>query len=108
MRRTRQERARALCLSRLLWELAQLDVPDLTLESRQNRDRHDASTIGPARRARRAHQALQFDHRRPHDEPLLWLPALFAGAAAVARAGQTEYLATLAPRITVLDIEPAG
>lgn len=108
MRRSRQERARALCLTRLLWELAQLDVPAVTVESRQNRDRHDASTIGAARRAGRAHTALRFDHQRPRDEPLLWLPDLVAGAVAVAYAGQAEYLAPLGPRITVIEVEPPG
>lgn len=107
MGRTRQERARALCLNQLLWELAQDDIAEIVLESRRQRDSHDASTIGAAKRAKLCHPQVHFQHARPLDEPLLWLPDLFAGAVATERNGQPSYLAALAGLIVIVDVAPA-
>jgi len=108
MQRTRQERARALCLTGLLWELAGRDVPEVVLESRRQRDRHDRSTIGAAKQARAAHPALHFEHRGPLQEPLLWLSDVVAGAVALDRLGQGAYLEALGGSISVVEVAGAG
>lgn len=51
----------------------QIDGPAATLhiERRDGLDHHDRDTIV---RARRREPALNFEHLRPHGDPLLWVP----------------------------------
>jgi hypothetical protein len=81
--RTRQVRARALCLHALLWDLKEAAVDRLVIESRQDHnDRKDRQTIIRAQRAGIATETLRYSFEGPKDEPLLWLPDAIAGAAA--------------------------
>lgn len=65
----RQVEARAACL-RIIVEQLQLDeVGRLVVESRQD-DREDVRLI---ERVRSAEPQLVFEHRRPKEEPLLWI-----------------------------------
>jgi hypothetical protein len=76
-----QERARARCLTRLLWELIELRVTELVFESRDGPlNNRDAATIANARRAGQAPKGMKFDFGDPYEEPLLWLPDAIAGA----------------------------
>lgn len=72
------EQARAECLSKLV-HLAQSEGQGATLyiERRDGLDGHDRATIV---RARSSEPALNFEHLRPHGDPLLWIPDAFAWA----------------------------
>lgn len=79
----RHERARALCMGRLLWDLRDSAVDELVIESRQERnDRRDRRTIIAAQKAHRARPDLSYRHERPATVPMLWLPDIVAGAVA--------------------------
>jgi hypothetical protein len=100
----RPERARRVCLTRLLWELEQRDVFDVVFESRQNRDRDDRAHIVRAQKAGHCSRSLRYDFALPLQEPLLWLPDLVAGAVAYAHVGRGEQCLTLlGENVTVVD-----
>lgn len=89
----RQDRARALCIEEMLWGLKELGASRVVFESRQARnDRKDARTIEQAKRAGRASPALEYDFRRPQEEPLLWVPDALAGVASAHVAGEDSTL----------------
>jgi hypothetical protein len=75
----RQQRARALCLKRLVWELAERGVRRVVLESRGDMDVSDRKILGGLRRAGviPADLAYEFATKR---EPALWMPDAIAGA----------------------------
>lgn len=105
----RSERARALLLNRALWDLAELGVAELVLESRQeHNDVRDRRIIAAAQRAGMASPELVYRHERPHSEPLLWLPDAAAGAVAAAVAGETSsYVEVLERgRLVVVEVGP--
>lgn len=100
----RPERARRVCLTRLLWELEQRAVLNVVFESRQNRDRDDRAHILRAQKAGHCSRELRYGFALPLQEPLLWLPDLVAGAVAYARVGRGEQcLALLGEGVTVID-----
>ena len=72
------EDVRADCLA-VIVETAQADGQAATLyvERRDGLDHYDRETIV---RARRREPALNFEHLRPHGDPLLWIPDAFAWA----------------------------
>lgn len=79
-------RQRETIRQRLLTELAVMvasrPAVELTIESRDSRnDRFDRSTLIQARRDGRVADDLAYVHRRPTEEPLLWLADGLAGAA---------------------------
>ena len=108
---TKSERARALCLDRLLWDLTTdprlAEVTALVLESRQeHNDRKDRRIIAAAQRSRRAPRELRYRHERPDVEPLLWFPDAVAGAVSAHLAGDTNrYLDRLADTVRVVDVD---
>lgn len=105
----RQDRARALCVGSLVWDLQQLDVSHVVFESRQARnDRKDADTIEQARRAQRAAPGLTYAFNRPQAEPLLWVADAVAGAVATHLAdGNSGYVGLLpAGLLAIRDIRP--
>jgi hypothetical protein len=102
-----QERARARCLTRLLWELIEHRVTHLVFESRdESLNNRDAVTIANARRAGQAPEDMAFDFGDPNEEPLLWLPDAIAGAAGAHIIGEgSEHFQTLptSRRLVILD-----
>lgn len=81
--RREQGRARRLCLEELLWDLRQLGIGELVIESRgEDLDRQDRQAIIEARRALIAPDGLKYGFARPKEEPLLWIPDSIAGAVA--------------------------
>ncbi|HZT66112.1 MAG TPA: hypothetical protein VFA11_10025 [Acidimicrobiales bacterium] len=92
--RRRQERARALCLNRMLWDLGQeLAGAELVLETRQDRnDRKDRQTIIRAQKAGIAPPDLRYRFEHPGGEPLLWAADAAAGAVAGHLVEQGNYL----------------
>jgi hypothetical protein len=71
----RQERARAVCLRHLIWELDRSGVDGLTLEARpatlMNRDRR---VVDGLRAQRAVAPRFRLTHGFPDGEPMLWLP----------------------------------
>jgi len=52
---------------------------------------------------------LRYAFGRPHQESLVWLPDLVAGAVADALGGQTtRHLAALGDSVSVVDVGPSG
>ena len=104
---SKQDRARAQCLKRLLWDLRDLDVDELVFESRdEHNDRKDRRTIVRAQNAQAAPKLLGYDFRRPQEEPLLWLPDAAAGAVAMQTAeGITRFAGLLGDRLVVTAVD---
>jgi len=102
----RPERARRLCLTRLLWELEHRNARDVLLESRgPAQDRDDRRHIGNAQRAQQLEPGLVFGFGNPLAEPLLWLPDLLAGAVNRDRSEELDCcLELLGPGVTVIDV----
>ncbi|PRI11010.1 hypothetical protein [Leucobacter massiliensis] len=85
----RQERARRLCLERLLHELHSLGVERVWAETRtqslNDRDRTMVAALR-SRGAIPAHLAVEF--AQPDQEPMLWLPDAVAGAVGMHHRGR--------------------
>lgn len=76
----REERARAVCLERLGWELARHDVSLLTLESRASAlVARDLRVVEALRGRRVIPKTLRVEHGAPRSEPMLWLPDQLLG-----------------------------
>ena len=92
------EHARAECLA-LIIEHAQADDRGATLyiERRDGLDHRDRETIV---RARRREPALNFEHLRPHGDPLLWIPDAFAWAVGA----RGEWLDRVRDAVTIRDL----
>lgn len=84
----RQERARALCLERLAWELDEYGVQLLTLEARPTQLMlRDLRTIDGLRSKRAISRQLRVEHELPSAEPMLWVADQVLGALGEAMAG---------------------
>lgn len=71
-----QDASRALCLERAIVDLQTRGATvSLLIESRDGLGAQDRTTIT---KARRSATPLSFEHLRPNDDPLLWLPDCFA------------------------------
>jgi hypothetical protein len=93
----RQERARALCLEKMLWDFRDEGVDMVVFESREaHNDKKDAKNIAHAQRAGRAPDDFRYSFMRPQGEPLLWIADAIAGASSAHVAGEElHYLAGL-------------
>ena len=92
------EEARAECLTRLV-ALAQSSAEAATLyiERRNGLDAHDRAAIV---RARSPEPPLNFEHLRPHSDPLLWLPDAFAWAVGA----RGEWLGRVRDAVTINEL----
>lgn len=92
------EDARASCLG-VIVEEAQADGQAATLyiERRDGLDQYDRETIV---RARRREPALNFEHLRPHGDPLLWIPDAFAWAVGA----RGDWLDRVRDGVTIQDL----
>ena len=101
----RLERARRQCLERLVWELGQLRVATVIVESRQEvRDRADTHALAAFRRQGSMPATMTLQHARPVQEPLLWLADVVAGSVLSARRGEDKYRAVLGEALTEVEI----
>ena len=76
----RQEKAREVALWNLVTALASHDVGEMVFEARQERlNRRDRRTMVSIQRAGLG-PGLRYRFARPHEEPLLWMPDVLAGA----------------------------
>jgi len=71
-----QRQARSDCLRRMVPDLVAVGVSNLYLES-CDQDAADRLVLG---QARASESRLHFDHRKPHEDPMLWVPDVIAWA----------------------------
>jgi hypothetical protein len=103
----REERARAVCLERLAWELAQHDVTQLTLEARPRAlMTRDIRTIRALRGKFVIPPTLRVEHGEPDRDAMLWLPDQVLGAAGAALSGDSRYAEELGNAVDTLRVEP--
>lgn len=102
----KQERARALCLERLSWELSQQAVTQLTLEARpQSLMQKDRRTIAGLRSRIAIPASLRIDHGQPSTEPMLWIADQVLGAYGDALAGESRWFDRLQASMEIVPIE---
>jgi hypothetical protein len=89
----RQERARAQCLERLLYELEQLGVSQVWLETRHFAlNERDLKLVEALRGKRSVSSEIRVEFARPKDEPMLWVPDAVAGAVNAALSEEPDTL----------------
>ncbi len=90
--RTRQERARAMCLTRLVAEPHSYSVTDLVIESRTVQlNERDIKTVQGARFSLPAGTRFHVQHVAGSQEPLLWSADIVAGAVRAHHQGNGAY-----------------
>jgi hypothetical protein len=105
VRPRRRERARALSLRRLVFELHARGVTRLMMESRQDRlDADDRRTVISARYDLPKGTTLQVEHALGAVEPLFWVADIVAGAVRAAREGDPVHRETLGDSCEVLEL----
>jgi len=83
-----EERARGLCLERLMWELANRHVEHVTFESRSpTQDRTDLRRIDGLRAQKVLGPSIRADWLPGRTEPLLWAADVIVGLVGDAKAG---------------------
>ena len=88
----RQERARAMCLTRLITELHSYSVTDLVIESRTVQlNERDIKTAQGARFSLPAGTRFHVTHVAGAQEPLLWSADIVAGAVRAHHQGNGAY-----------------
>lgn len=104
--RKRQERARALCLERLAWQLDGHAVTLLSLEAREAQlMKRDLRTIDALRGKNALPEGLRIDHALPSEEPMLWVADFVLGALAESRAGgNSDWFSAVSSASTIVDI----
>lgn len=101
----RQERARAKCLHRLVFELHSYGVTHLMIESRTDQlDRRDVATVTRARLRLSKDALFLVDHQAGADEPLFWAADVVAGAVYAHRRGQPGYRRVLDDCLYEIDV----
>jgi hypothetical protein len=104
----RQDRARRQCLRRLLWELRQLGVRSIVIESRgPERDRADDAALAAFRRDRTILAITAVQHARPVQEVGLWLPDIVAGAVLADARGDDRYRKAFEQSLRCIPLELA-
>lgn len=101
----KQERARALCLERLCWELHARGVSRVILESRTSSlNKRDLNLVVQLRGKRSLPADLRVDIEQPSIEPMLWIPDQVVGAMGDAETGESEWIGPFRPMLTRMDI----
>ncbi|MEX1908685.1 hypothetical protein L6241_10335 [Janibacter sp. Y6] len=105
--RNRQERARAKCLERMLYELDARGVAELVMEARTDAlNRKDLRLVDQLRGSRRLTPSIRLNFGKPSGEPLLWLPDQVLGAVGAADSGDDRWLSsTLNRQVERIDIQ---
>lgn len=89
----KQERARAECLKRLLWELGQRNVSLVHLEARTpSLNKRDMDLILRLRGQRAIPAGIRVEIELPSIEPMLWVPDQVLGAVGDAETGDRRWL----------------
>ncbi|WP_140403324.1 hypothetical protein [Microbacterium oxydans] len=103
----RQERARALCLERLAWQLDGQGVQLLTLEARPLQlMQRDLRTVDALRGKRALPEGLRIDHAQPSEEPMVWIADQVLGALGEKMSGgRSDWFDAVSPSTTIERIE---
>ncbi|WP_136025652.1 MULTISPECIES: hypothetical protein [unclassified Microbacterium] len=103
----RQERARALCLERLAWQLDGHGVQLLTLEARPLQlMQRDIRTVDALRGKRALPEGLRIDHAQPSEEPMVWIADQVLGALGEKiSGGRSDWFDAVSSSTTIEQIE---
>jgi hypothetical protein len=106
VRPRRQERARAHCLSLLVYELHGFGVQHLFLEARDPvLNARDIATARQSRYMLPKDARFRLDHLAGPAEPLLWVADIVAGAVRAEKLGDPRYRALLGERVIDFPVE---
>lgn len=101
----RQERARAICMERLLYELDQAGVREVFLESRHDAlNKRDIRLVDVLRIRGSISDTIVVSFDLPRREPMLWVPDAVAGAMSSARFEHDVDIVDELGAIDVIDI----
>jgi hypothetical protein len=101
----KQERARAACMERLYWELGEMGVSRVYLESRtESLNKRDMQLVDRLHGRQALPRHLRVEIELPSLEPMLWVPDQVLGAMGDAETGDTQWLDALAGTVTRVDI----
>ncbi|MEU4385434.1 hypothetical protein [Promicromonospora sp. NPDC023805] len=104
----RQERARAICMERLLYELDQVGVRQVFLESRHDAlNTRDIRLVDALRIRGSISRTIVVNFALPKLEPMLWAPDAVAGAVSSARFGHDADVADELGVVNVIDVRLA-
>jgi hypothetical protein len=102
----RQERRRRHAMERLLHELDQADVKEITFESRDSRnDKRDREMLDALRARKTVSLDLRVSHVGGRDDAMLWVADALCGATVKQRTGDATYLETIQARAKVRIIQ---
>jgi len=103
----RQERARRICMERLVYELKGLGVTDIAVERRQDRQNaKDVQMLNALRASGVLHRSTHVEFVAPEVDPMLWVPDAVAGAVGAIRKGDRPAfeLDALAARVEQIEV----
>ncbi|MCK5891706.1 hypothetical protein [Aeromicrobium sp.] len=101
----RPERRRRACMELLAYELDQLGVGTVTLESRGKADdNRDREVLNAYRRRGSVSTRLRMHHEPGPAEPLLWVPDAVCGAMVSHRTGDTTFWDLIRSRCSTHEI----
>lgn len=101
----RQERARAVCLGRLVIELHRLGVTQLLMEAReQDLNMRDVRTVAGTRHLLPKGSEFRVDHEFGLQDPVLWAADLVAGATRAHQLGDSTYWEMLTGHILKIEV----
>ncbi|WP_227993987.1 hypothetical protein [Pseudactinotalea sp. HY160] len=101
VRTRRIERYRRKCLEAVYYEMSEMDVNDLILETRTpTQDGQDRAHI-VALQGQGLDRSLRIQHQRGGDEPLLWIPDAVLGAINADARGEARHLEELADTLLI-------
>lgn len=102
----RQERVRALCLRRLVWDLGEQGITRLSLEARTSSlIKKDMRTIEALRGTGEIAKTLRVEHEQPSGEPMLWVADQVLGAVGATLSGDTRWFEQIAASVDIVRIE---
>jgi hypothetical protein len=91
--RRKQERARGICMERLLFELEQLGVTLVWLDGRKPQlNARDLRLVEGLRGKRAISGVIHVDFAYSRNEEMLWIPDAVAGAVSMARQGRESHV----------------
>jgi hypothetical protein len=103
--KSKQERARRICMERLFPELVDRGVTRVWFESRTDKlNARDRDQVAAMRGAKWIDGSLRVDVALPLQEPMLWAADIVAGAVGAARVHGVSYLDAMQDRVTHIEV----
>lgn len=97
----KNERCRRKCLEALYHEMVGMEIYDLTLEHRSDKQNAADRAHIVALQGQGLERRIRIRHLRGGDEPLLWIADILLGAVNAAAMGEPRYLEALQETIVV-------